>query len=114
MGIASSGIHLRGNLPATVDLTMTKNTITGWAQGILADDLTTGVAVKIHHSRIYGNSGFGISNGSGAAIDATLNFWGHASGPLHELNQEGLGNAVTDNVFYNPWYIDEECETLSD
>jgi len=39
-----------------------------------------------------------------AHIDATLNWWGHSSGPYHSSkNPSGLGDNVTDNVIFDPW-----------
>ena len=56
----------------------------------------------------------GIANGAGAALDATLNFWGCDSGPHHASNPGGAGNGVTDNVSFDPWYQDEGFEDRSD
>lgn len=114
VGTAGSGIRLRSNLKKGSELLMFYNRVTGWAQGVLADDLTLGVAVELNFNWIYGNSSHGIANGSGASIDATYNYWGHASGPLHDTNPDGQGNAVSDNVNFDPWYIDEGFKTLSD
>ncbi len=37
-------------------------------------------------------------------LDATLNWWGHASGPYHPTtNSYGKGDEVSDNVVYLPW-----------
>ena len=106
------GHSLERQSAATVDLTMTKNTITGWAQGILADDLTTGVAVKIHHSRIYGNSGFDLQR-IGAAIDATLNSGVMPAG-RSRIKPGGSGKRGHRQCFLQTLGTDEECETLSD
>ncbi len=38
-------------------------------------------------------------------LNATLNWWGDASGPYHETrNSDGKGDAVSDNVTFTPWY----------
>ena len=36
-------------------------------------------------------------------VDATYNWWGDASGPYHATNPQGLGNAVSDHVWFEPW-----------
>ena len=101
-GSAGSGIRLSDDLPAAVDLNMSKNRITGWAQGILAGNLAGSNQVKIQRNWIYGNTDYGVANGSGALINATLNYWGHAGGPHHASNSGGAGNGVTDNVSFDP------------
>ncbi|WP_165358961.1 CARDB domain-containing protein [Spirosoma sordidisoli] len=56
---------------------------------------------------IYGNTDFGINNGSGVVadtVDARNCYWGVESGPLHPtLNPTGKGNAVSNKVKFNPW-----------
>jgi hypothetical protein len=72
---------------------------------------TTGVRVQedsivtIEYSSILGNANFGIENVSANPIvQAADNWWGHPSGPYHPVtNPDGLGNAVSDNVAYDPW-----------
>lgn len=113
VGSAGSGICLGDDLPR-VTLNINKNRITGWARGVLAGDLAAESTVKFQRNLIYGNTGYGISNGSGATIEAALNYWGHDGGPQHSSNPEGLGNAVTDNVVFDPWYLDEDFVDRSD
>jgi hypothetical protein len=36
-------------------------------------------------------------------IDATWNYWGHASGPTHPSNPGGEGVPVDDGVIFEPW-----------
>ena len=112
-GAAGSGIRLADDLTA-VTLNINKNRITGWGQGVHAGDLAAGTTVILQRNLIYGNSSYGISNGSGAEIEAILNYWGHPSGPQHGTNPVGSGDAVTDNVSYDPWFLDEGFEERSD
>jgi len=59
---------------------------------------------KINRNNFLGNNAFAVQNGSGFDIDATLNWWGDASGPYHEtLNPDGTGDKVSDNVLFDPW-----------
>ncbi|HBS93315.1 MAG TPA: hypothetical protein DEA85_04795, partial [Firmicutes bacterium] len=80
------------------------------AQGISSEALVSGTAVELRRNWIFGNSGYGISNAdNGAAIDAILNYWGHASGPKHAtLNSGGQGNQVSNKVDFDPWHQDED------
>ena len=52
------------------------------------------------------NTEFGINatDNEEIGVHAINNWWGHPSGPYHSiLNQEGMGNEVTDNVDFSPW-----------
>ena len=41
-------------------------------------------------------------------VDATNNWWGDESGPYHDdTNLNGMGDAVTDNVLFSPWWANE-------
>lgn len=45
-----------------------------------------------------------LYNETGAfTIDATGNWWGHASGPRHASNPSGTGTKVSDHVTFSPW-----------
>ncbi len=67
--------------------------------------------VIIRNSLISNNTLFGVFG----AVDAIQNFWGDATGPYHDTNQSGLGNAVSDNVSFDPWlttdpfFVPEPC-----
>ena len=68
--------------------------------------------MDINYNQIYGNALYGVINGNSEMADATYNWWGDASGPYHEiLNPVGLGNAVSDGVLFDPWFIDEGMTT---
>lgn len=76
---------------------------------------TNGITT-ITHSNIHANSVYGIINGNLApVVDARNNHWGDPSGPFHsELNVEGLGDRVSDNVLFTPWkgvYCTENCHS---
>lgn len=104
VGSASCGYRLRGTLPATAVLNVTGNTITEFANGIRSDALAGGTTVDVHYSKIEGNSAYGVTNGAGVLIDAEDNWWGSYCGPYHPTtNPKGQGNAVSNNVDYEPW-----------
>ncbi|MCK4302721.1 MAG: right-handed parallel beta-helix repeat-containing protein, partial [Candidatus Eisenbacteria sp.] len=75
--------------------------------------------IKLYHNCIYGNTGYGVYNYSTVLVMAENNWWGDASGPYDpigttevppctavpttEMNADGIGDAVSDNVDYCPW-----------
>jgi len=81
--------------------TITYNNISSCGTGVEkhSGDAT---GVTVNYNSIHGNS-FGVANYDSTAIDATNNWWGDASGPYHSTNPGGLGDAVSDNVLYDPW-----------
>lgn len=46
-------------------------------------------------------------------LDATNNYWGHVKGPIHSGNSQGNGDTITDNVSFDPWYINSVLGVLS-
>ncbi len=61
--------------------------------------------LTLRYNTLRDNAGGGVCNeNTGVAIDARQNFWGDATGPYHPtLNPNGQGNAVADNVQFDPW-----------
>jgi len=122
----STGILLRHKSSeywpsGALEMDITNNDITGFDNGIgIYDDaalqyggLPTGSDVDINYNKIYGNALYGVVNGNSELVDATYNWWGDATGPYHEpLNTRGEGDAVSDNVLFDPWYGDEGMTTL--
>jgi nitrous oxidase accessory protein NosD len=54
---------------------------------------------------------WGVLSPPEVAVDATLNYWGHASGPSGAGS--GAGSAVSSNTAYAPWYLDPELTLVS-
>jgi len=77
--------------------------------GILVQDSTA----TIESCTLTGNTHFGIANVSPSpSVQARYNWWGHPSGPHNpDTNPDGLGNAVSNNVIYDPWLIASEART---
>jgi hypothetical protein len=100
------------NLPNSVlvtDCELTNNT-TGIVVGYDASDVSS---VAAHNNNIYDNTSFGISS-LVTTVDATNNWWGDASGPQNPTsNPGGTGNAVNDNVIFDPWIGKAETQTAS-
>jgi len=91
------------DVPATVTI-----------QGNLLRDSYNGVCVKsgqnistrtvmVHWNNIVNHSNYGALNAGIGLLDATLNYWGDATGPYHSTNTGGLGDNVSDNVDFYPW-----------
>jgi hypothetical protein len=58
----------------------------------------------INYNNIARNTGYGVRNFDAVTVDAENNWWGAWNGPYHpDLNPAGSGNAVSDNVDFQPW-----------
>jgi hypothetical protein len=98
-------VIIEGN---TFDINNKAVTIRGYRNGNSED-------TKINHNSFSGNAEMGVDNSSEEEIDATLNWWGHETGPYHsDTNSEGQGNEVSDYVLFDPWWTNEEMTTDSD
>ena len=61
-----------------------------------------------------GNILYGENNVSGGTANAENNWWGSCSGPSHpRLNPLGTGDAVSDNVDFDPWITDRVTLTAT-
>lgn len=83
--------------------------------------VNTGANVKasefvIKFNNISGSTTTGLKNDAAEQVTALNNWWGHDSGPTHAANTGGTGDAVSDNVDYDPWLMAPlgtvECETI--
>jgi len=54
-----------------------------------------------------------LNEAATGTLDATNNWWGNASGPYHTDNPEGTGDAVSDNVDFDPWTGAETEEVIT-
>lgn len=88
------------------------NTISGNYIGIrIATGATLNGGFEVHNNKLASNT-FGAYNYTSIPIDATENWWGHASGPVHNaLNPQGLGDRVGNYILFDPWY---GTETMQD
>jgi len=100
--------------PTATNIQIVNNTLVGNYQGFTVRDKPGVVAPDVHvnFNNIYGNEGFGVGNFAqgGGILDATNNWWGHASGPSGEHGRTnpagkvvGKGDAVSNNVEWDPW-----------
>jgi len=83
---------------------------------------STPSGTEIHSNNIVGNVDYGVKSGVWGSdtggvlaeeVDATNNWWGTTSGPLHATNLTGTGNSVSDNVTFRPWCSDDSYSSES-
>jgi len=109
-GWSSAGIYVHEAFGPGTSATITGNTISNNTHGIAVgygqNDTSDVVA---NYNNIVGNASYGISS-TAPSVDATNNWWGHASGPSGEdgrVNKKGKvigkGDAVSANVEWDPW-----------
>jgi len=113
-GSTSAAILVTTYYGTGTEATITGNTLTGNTGGIAVGyDSSDTSTVIAHYNNISGNTDYGIDT-TAPSVDATANWWGATSGPYHdELNPDGEGDSVSDNVLFEPWYADEGMTTLT-
>jgi uncharacterized repeat protein (TIGR01451 family) len=79
-----------------------------------AIEVTNNAQPSITYNRIEGND-FGLEYVSRfGVVDARRNWWGHASGPTHASNPNGIGNEISGRVLFDPWlHSPEEAQQAS-
>jgi len=123
-GWRATGILIVGNTPDAAPpiagTTVSGNTITDTEIAIdFAEDNTWvyGYASGTAHGNLVSGNTMGLHADCApdTSIDATGNWWGDRSGPYNlAANPHGEGDEVSDNVVFDPWYIDEPTTILSD
>jgi hypothetical protein len=103
----SFGIRLSGFVTNT---TIEENVVSGCDMSFFGtvdfygDGTAYPVDTLINNNNFDGNGGGLVWDGS-VLLDARFNWWGDASGPYHAvLNPGGLGDSVSDGVWFAPWY----------
>jgi hypothetical protein len=98
------------------EMTVTNSNVNNNLNGIFVgyDDTETTVA-EIHQNVITGNTNYAVYCTQPTQwADATLNYWGDATGPHHPVNNPGgLGDEVSDYVLFDPWYTDPGMQFLN-
>jgi hypothetical protein len=103
--ITKYGVHVNqttaGSLTQTV--TISNNDVNTNGTGISLDGtITTMTGITAHNNKFSGNIVYGIRNSKALDVDATSNYWGHASGPGGAGT--GTGNAASTYVNFSPWW----------
>ncbi len=91
------------------DANFSRNTVTGLAysfkERVWNGHIATGTLLNLNC--FTNNSGGVLTERTSGTLNAVLNSWGDASGPYHPVtNPGGLGDPVSNNVDYYPWYPD--------
>jgi len=87
---------------ATANTVITKNTITGFVDGVtVTNGFPTGGTLDIVRNDVSDNSGYGIQSGSAPITNGTCNWWGAADGPGPV--GPGSGSNVSTDVDYHGW-----------
>ncbi len=81
--------------------THTDNTISNWQTGVLLQAGNGATLEQSFQNNSVINNQTGFINENGTAVNATCNWWGHASGPGGA--GPGTGNPVGPNVTFTPW-----------
>ena len=76
------------------------NTFSNCSVGILNNSYTVPV---IHHNNFISSTGYGVRNNSTDNVNVISNYWGDSSGPAHDSNPAGQGDAVYGDVTFSPW-----------
>jgi hypothetical protein len=102
-GSTSAAILVTTYYGAGTTATITGNTLTGNTGGIgVGYDESDTSTVVAHYNNIYGNTDYGIDT-TAPVVDALYNWWGDETGPSHDFNLGGQGDAVSDSVDFSPW-----------
>ncbi|MBN2172307.1 MAG: right-handed parallel beta-helix repeat-containing protein [Candidatus Krumholzibacteriota bacterium] len=102
-GCTRYGINIKGQ-----DIAITGNTISGCGDaGVsVARHVIDTERVVLGGNTISGNANYGVQVDAAVLedVDARDNWWGDHTGPYHPAsNPDGLGDAVTDRVLFDPW-----------
>lgn len=105
----ATGLWLGTVLPGD-GITVNGNTFTN--HDIDIHVLSQAATITVNGNKLDGGS-IGVQNDdTSATLDAEYNWWNDPTGPYHEpTNTSGLGDAVSDDVYYSPWW---ECPEMND
>ena len=100
------------------EVTISHNILTDATEGITTrGGLLDNSTVLINFNSLAGNGDYGLYvEDSAVTVDATYNWWGHASGPSGGVADpvtgriaDGTGVAVSENVHFDPWLTAYLC-----
>jgi hypothetical protein len=114
---ATDGITTRNSLVNNSTITIKDNKIYETNYGIYLETVAGGSTMLINSNSLAGNSNYGLYvKNSTITIDATNNWWGHASGPSGGVADpvtarvaNGTGVVVSGNVHFDPWLTAYLC-----
>ncbi|MBI2208206.1 lamin tail domain-containing protein [Candidatus Woesearchaeota archaeon] len=92
------------------DVTVNGNTFSAWGSRALR--IGDGVTNVIVSNNKFLSAGEALKNEDALEVNATNNYWNHATGPGGAGS--GFGANVSSNVAFYPWYTDSALTTLAD
>ena len=103
-GSTSAGILVTDYWGTGTDAVITDCLLTANSEGIAVGYAETDMSITlVRGCNISGNTTAGITS-TGPVVDALGNWWGDPTGPFNAANNPGgLGNAVDDEVLFDPW-----------
>ncbi|NCD42020.1 MAG: hypothetical protein EOL88_08010, partial [Bacteroidia bacterium] len=112
----SWGIGILADPNSQATASITNCNISHFDYAIVAYDYSsdeTGIVnISAHENNLSDNT-FGFGSNSTILQNANRNYWGDPTGPYHlDLNPNGLGAEVEDNISFFPYYTDAAMTTL--
>jgi hypothetical protein len=101
-GSTSAGVIATTYFAAGTTATISGSTFTGNTTAIIVGFDASDASVVVANNNIILGNDWGVSS-TGPIVDATSNWWGSNTGPSYAGNPCGTGDAVSDNVVYDPW-----------
>jgi parallel beta-helix repeat protein len=114
---ATAGITTSSGLLRNSTITVTDNRIYGNDYGIYLESVTGNSTVLVKSNSLASNANYGLYvKNSTVTINATHNWWGHATGPsggvadpITRRVADGSGVAISGNVHFDPWLAAYLC-----
>jgi parallel beta-helix repeat protein len=114
---AAAGITTQNGLLNSSTVTIENNRIYGNDYGIYLETVAGGSSVLVNRNSITGSSDYGLYvKNSTVMVNATHNWWGHASGPgggvadpITGRTANGTGVVISGNVHFDPWLTAYLC-----
>jgi len=111
-GISITGYLMGVSVENNASATITDSTLTSDATGILVGSGTSDTCTVTATNDSFASDTTGVRNNqTGGSLNATLDWWGSASGPTNASNPGGSGAAAVGNVSFSPWLGDANIVT---
>ncbi len=106
-GIAITGYLVGVSVENNGSATITDSTLSSDATGILVGSGASDTCTVTATNDSFAGDTTGVQNNQiGGSLNATLDWWGSATGPANANNPAGTGAAAAGNVSFSPWLGD--------
>lgn len=99
--------------PKFEDMDFTRNTLHDLDYGLVLTNGTPATAVTAAFNDFTDQGEAAVVNDGIGVLEATCNFWGHATGPSDDENPNGRGADIVGEIDYRPW-LPQSHERVSD